>query len=120
MIAITQEELKSIQKLEKKQDALMAQVKELNSSLAHLEKVIAKTANKLTQKTPRPKSTRVLLDKKIEAGLKRAGKKGISLPELAKLTNSHLPSIRTWFATKAKKVRQVKRISRGTYQWVGR
>lgn len=120
LIAITQADLKSIHKLIKKQDNLASEVKELNASLARLERSIGKITSRSAVKTSGLGTMKVSLDEKIEKGLKRAGIKGITLPRLAEKTSAHLPSVRTWFATKAKKLKNVKRISRGRYCWVGK
>lgn len=120
LIAITQQDLKSLSKLLDRQNSISSSLKELNIKINRIERSLGKQAN--TQLATRQKSGRpkIPLDTRIQEALKKAGKDGIRVPDLAKKINAHLPSVRVWFSKNVKSNKNVKRLSRGTYQWVGK
>lgn len=118
LIAITQQDLKSINKLAKNQSSLSGLLKQLNTRLDRIERAIGQKVSAPSGGARKTIRTRIPLDTKIPQALKQAGKKGIRIPELAAKIDAHLPSVRVWFSKNTKSHKNVKRIGRGTYQWV--
>ncbi len=51
--------------------------------------------------------------------IKGAGKAGIGVNEVAERLGIKYGNASVWFGSTGKKVKQIKRIARGTYAWVG-
>ena len=69
-------------------------------------------------KQPKAKKQGALKDAVI--GLVTAGgKAGVTVEEIAAKLGVKAPGIHVWFSTTGKKVKQIKKIGRGKYAWVG-
>ena len=67
---------------------------------------------------PKGEKPGVSKDRIIEL-LKRAGKDGIAVKDVAGKLNAKLVNVRVWFATTAKRVNQIKKVAPAKYAWVG-
>lgn len=120
LVAITQQDLKSLSKLLKRQDSISTLLKLIDKRLDNIERSIGKRLTTGKTSSSSSKRPKIPLDKRIPEALKKAGKGGIRVPELAKKIKAHLPTVRVWFSKNAKSNKNVKRVSRGTYQWIGK
>lgn len=118
LIAISQSDMKSLSKLLTKQDSISSLLKQIDRRLNTIERSIGRklpNGRTATQKSRRSKEP---LDKRIPGALKKAGKAGIRVPDLAQKIDAHLPSVRVWFSKNATSNKNVKRVGRGIYRWV--
>lgn len=120
LVAITQQELKSISKLLTRQGSISTLLKQIDKRLVKIETTIGKKLPAGRVPGLKSKRPKIPLDQRIPEALKKAGKAGIRVPDLAKKINAHLPSVRVWFAKNSKSNKNVKRVSRGIYQWAGK
>ncbi len=65
------------------------------------------------------KSQRGAVKEAIISVIKGAGKAGITVKDVAETLGIKYANASVWFGSTGKKVREIKRVARGTYAWVG-
>ena len=126
---LTPELLRELLTLSEKKEALLAQISKLDSQLEALASgkavtpVVAKSA-KISKIPKAPKAEKVKATRQRRGGVKDAilaaltGKPdGVSVPELAKITGSKIPSLHTFFATTGKNIPGLKKVGRGIWAY---
>lgn len=88
------------------------------SSEAFDSTVIAQRGRKAAQAGEASRSKRGAVKEAIIAAVKAAGKAGISVKDVALQLGVKYGNVSVWFGSTGKKVKEIKRVGRGTYAWV--
>ena len=127
---LTAAELKKIISLVERKETLQAQVAKIDAELATYEGGQPAQATKGTQgrkpglraqpKAPKAKGVKrgAVTETTIEL-IKGAGKSGITVKELAAKLGVNYNRVFTWFYSTGKKIKDIKKVGPGKYQWVG-
>ena len=121
--------LRELLTLSEKRETLLAQIARIDSQLGALfggkasAPVAAKPA-KVSKAPKAPKAEKVKATRQRRGGVKDAilaaladKPDGVSVPELAKLTGSKIPSLHTFFATTGKSIPGLKKVGRGIWAY---
>jgi hypothetical protein len=117
--SLTQSDIKQIEKLVTRKEALQAEIDRINAELtavfggqAGADAAQGKPGSDFTHQ-----KRGALKDAIIEL-LKGAGKPGIAVKEIAARVNARPGNIHVWFTSTGKKVKEIKKIAPATYAWV--
>ena len=124
---LTAADLKRIISLVERKETLQAQVAKIDAELAAYEGAQATTGKPgrkagLQAKAKAPKAQGVkrgAVTEKIIEMIKSAGKSGITVKELAAKLDVNYNRVFTWFYSTGKKIKDIKKVGPGKYQWVG-
>jgi hypothetical protein len=118
--------LRSLLKLTEKRDALVAEIKKIDSEIvsAYAGKAPApakRGARKVAVKTSatppqRKKGSRGALKAKILAALREAGAKGVAVKDLSKKLGVKNQNVHVWFSSTGKKLGTIQKVSAGNYR----
>ena len=90
----------------------------VTAPVAEPKPAAAPKPEKASAKLPKAKNHGRLKDAVIGV-VQASGKAGIAVKDIAAKLGVKAPGIRVWFSTTGKKVKQIKKIGRGKYAWVG-
>jgi len=127
---LTAADLKRIISLVERKETLQAQVAKIDAELAAYEgaepaqatigKPGRKAGLRAQPKAPRAKGVkRGAVTEKIVEMIKSAGKSGVTVKELAAKLGVNYNRVFTWFYSTGKKIKDIKKVGPGKYQWVG-
>jgi hypothetical protein len=140
LATLTSKELSRIQKLVERKEVLAQQISEINGELESIESgageserpgssaggpaAASRSARAATPSAPQRKSkgrraVRGQLKEKITAELQSAGSQGMRVKDLAANLGTSYGNITAFFQSTGKKMREIKKIGRGQYAWVG-
>ena len=132
LTTLTAADFKKIMGLLERKEALQARVAKIDAELATYETAQpvrattgkpgrkAKAGLRAQPKAPRAKGVkRGAVTEKIIEMIKGAGKAGITVKELAAKLGVNYNRVFTWFYSTGKKIKGIKKVGPGKYQWVG-
>ena len=123
---LTSADLLSIGKQLHKREVLLAEIAKIDADLSGYEtgkppkkapgKVSLTKIQKVVSKKRSPRSQKGSIREGVEGVLKKAGKAGMHITKISGEMKGNLGSLRQWFATSAKKIKNIKRVGPATYR----
>lgn len=123
---LTSADLVAIGKLLHKRDVLLAEIAKIDADLSGYEagkppkkapgKVSLTKIQKVVSKKRSSQRKKGSIREGVESVLKKAGKAGMHINNITKEMDGNLGSLRQWFATSAKKIKNIKRVGPATYR----
>jgi hypothetical protein len=114
---LTTDQLQEVLQLIKEKEELQKKLMAIDRSLRELE---ASGDENAPRSALQRRKRRVALKEKILAALTAAGKKGLSVEELATTLKAKAGSVSVWFYTTGKKVEGVTKIAPSHYSYSGK
>lgn len=116
--------LRSLIKLTERKEALVLEIKKIETQLASLISGKAVPAGKrrgrpvktTTVAKPGKRAKRGALKTKIFAALRAAGEEGMKVPALSKKIGVKSQNVHVWFSSTGKKLPEIKRIGKGHFK----
>jgi DNA/RNA endonuclease YhcR with UshA esterase domain len=109
---LTQQDIKQIQILLAKREALQAQLAAYNggrSATKHTDKANSSSINR--------QHKRGALKEAIIQLLKSSGQNGITVKDIAARLNTNTGNIHVWFTSTGKSIKEIKKVAPATYVW---
>ena len=123
---ITTTDLSAIGKLLQRKESLQAEVAKIDGQLDSYGsgKLVKQVAGKVSlvklqkaaSKKRSPRSKKGSIREGVNNVLKNAGKAGMHISKIAEGMGGNLGSLRQWFATSGKKIKNIKRVGPATYR----
>ena len=123
---LTSADLAAIGKLLHSKEVLLIEIAKIDVELNAYEagkppkkaagKVSLEKIRKAASKKRSPRSRKGSILEGVNNVLKKAGKAGMHITKIAEETKGNLGSLRQWFATSAKKIKNIKRVGPATYR----
>lgn len=118
--SISASDFVKIAKLLKVKDALLAKIAAIDEELATFEeggRTGGKTTRSARASGKAPRAKRGALKETIIDLLKKAGKEGLSVKDIAAKTGVKGANIHAWFFTTGKKIKEIKKVGKSTHAW---
>jgi hypothetical protein len=123
-------DLQKISRLLEKKEGLQAELEEVDRQLENFPSGQAATAPRgrgaAAPKAPRPgpgkrvkKAGRGQMKERIAEALKRSGREGLAVKDLAQQLGTNYGNVSVWFQTTGKKVDEIRKVGPARYAWVG-
>ena len=116
--SLSSAQLYRLVKLVKEKETIQTKLTQLKDFLTVLEAGLVAKEKPTLKGGPRRRRRRIALKGALLEKLKAAGKKGITVKELAASLKAKPTSVSVWFYTTGKKIKEVKKVGAARYAYV--
>jgi hypothetical protein len=119
LTTLSSRQLHQLVTLVKERESLQSRLARIDSSLAKLSGEVEVQPRRTTEKRSKRRRRKALKEPLLKA-LQAAGKKGLTVKELATQLKSKSGSVGVWLYTTGKKIKTIKKIGRGRFAYLGK